>query len=168
MRGIVVAHDQNRVIGSQGELPWGRSMPRDLQRFRTVTLGSPVVMGRHTFESIGRPLPDRKNIVVSRTLESLPGITVVGSLDEAFEVTTVDENVYVIGGSSIYELAVPVVDKLFVTKIDASFDDGDAFFVEIDHDEWEVETEEFYPKDESNQFDCTFLTYRRSTANGEN
>ena len=126
MISIIVAHDKNRVIGYENKMPW--HLPGDLQYFKEMTMGKPVIMGRKTFESIGRPLPGRRNIVITRN-ESYndDGIEVVSSLDEALQLTKDAEETMVIGGEQILRLALPLADRLYITLIDAEFE-GDTYF----------------------------------------
>lgn len=161
MKHIIVAHDQNGVIGRENDIPWTGQQRADMQRFKAVTLGHAVIMGRLTYESIGKPLPGRENVVVSRqhTLD-IPGCTVVNTIEEAFEVTKNHDETYVIGGSKIYELAMPYVDILDVTEIEAEFE-GDTFFVEIDPEEWELVSEESHAADVKNVHAYSFKQYRR-------
>ncbi len=126
MISLIVAHDKNRVIGYENKMPW--HLPGDLQYFKEMTMGKPVIMGRKTFESIGRPLPGRRNIVISRNENySADGIEVVSSLDEALQLTKDAEETMVIGGEQILNLALPLADRLYITLIDAEFK-GDTYF----------------------------------------
>ena len=120
MISLIVAMDKNRLIGLNGNLPW--KIPEDLRHFKQTTLGHTVVMGRKTFESIGRPLPHRENIVISRTLPPTEGVTVVRSFSEALEKATND--VFIIGGADIYAMAMAVVDELVVTHIEEETEVG--------------------------------------------
>jgi dihydrofolate reductase len=137
---FVVAMDRNRLIGSNNALPW--HLPPDLKRFKALTLGKPVIMGRKTHESIGRPLPGRRNIVISRnTAYKAAGCEVVGSLQQAIELTADVEEAMIIGGVTIYQSALPLVRRMYLTLIDAGFS-GDAWFPEYNADEWKVSAEE--------------------------
>jgi dihydrofolate reductase len=136
MIAIVVAMDRNRVIGARGRLPWRLSV--DLKRFKALTLGHAVIMGRKTFESIGKPLAGRKNIVVSRRKDfAAEGCDVARSLDEALQAAG-GGDVYVIGGGEIYAQALPRADRLYVTEIDTEVAGGDAFFPAIDPAAWKL------------------------------
>ena len=134
---LIAAMARNHVIGKDNQLPW--KLPEDLKRFKAITLGHPIIMGRKTFDSLGRPLPGRENIVLSRRPGLvLPGATVFGSLAEAFErFAGTDNEVFVIGGAEIYAQALSRADRLYLTRIDADFP-GDAFFPEVD---WRAFTE---------------------------
>ncbi len=126
---------QNRVIGKDGGLPW--RLPEDLKRFRALTWGKPVIMGRKTFESIGKVLPGRQNVVISRQTQlQIEGAWVVGSLDQALQICQSEATeVFVIGGSEIYRTALPQMKRLYLTLIHQDVD-GDAYFPELDWSEW--------------------------------
>ena len=161
MRHIVVAHSKDRVIGNDKALPWAGDLPADMRHFRELTLGHAVIMGRTTYDSIGRPLPQRHNIVLSRQADlSIDGCTVVHSLDEAYEVAQGNEEVFVIGGEKVYRLALPTVDRLHVTEIDTSLS-GDSHFIEVNPEEWSETNREEYFADEKNRFNYRFITYDR-------
>ena len=126
MISLLVAHDKNRVIGYENKMPW--HLPGDLQYFKEMTMGKPIIMGRKTFESIGRPLPGRRNIVITRNKQyNSDGIETVSSLDEALMLTKNDEEVMIIGGEQIFRLALPLANRLYITKINEEFN-GDTFF----------------------------------------
>ena len=126
MISLIVAHDKNRVIGYENKMPW--YLPGDLKYFKEMTMGKPIVMGRKTFESIGRPLPGRRNIVITRNKQyKLDGIETVSSLEEALMITKNDEEVMIIGGEQIFRLALPLADRLYITQINAEFN-GDTYF----------------------------------------
>jgi len=126
MISLIVAHDKNRVIGYENKMPW--HLPGDLQYFKEMTMGKPIIMGRKTFESIGRPLPGRRNIVITRNRQyNSDGIETVSSLDEALMLTKNDEEVMIIGGEQIFRLALPLANRLYITQINAEFN-GDTFF----------------------------------------
>lgn len=131
---LVAALAHRRVIGVANRLPW--HLPEDLQRFKRLTMGAPVIMGRRTHESIGRPLPGRRNIVVTRqTQAAWPGCEVAHSLEEALTLAGDVPEVFVIGGAELYAQALPRADRLYLTLIDADYE-GDAFFPAFDHKEW--------------------------------
>lgn len=133
-RSIVVAMDRNRVIGRDNQLPW--RLPADLAYFKQVTLGHPVVMGRRTYESIGRPLPGRHNIVVTHdTTYRAPGCTVAASLPAAWLAAGDAEEVCVIGGARVFEETLPIADVIHLTLVEAQVE-GDTFFPEFDRSEW--------------------------------
>ncbi|MEG0472166.1 MAG: dihydrofolate reductase [Solibacillus sp.] len=126
MISLIVVHDKNYVIGYENEMPW--HLPGDLQYFKAMTMGKPIIMGRKTFESIGRPLPGRRNIVITRNAEyHAEGIEVVGSLDAALALVKDVEEIMIIGGAQIFEQAMAIADKLYITEIHHDFN-GDTFF----------------------------------------
>lgn len=134
IRSLVVAMARNRVIGRDNLLPW--RLPADLAYFKQVTMGHPVVMGRRTYESIGKALPGRKNIVVSRNRDfAAPGCTVVGSLDEAWKAAGDAAEVSIIGGTSLFAEALPLADRIHLTEVEADVP-GDTFFPEFDRGQW--------------------------------
>lgn len=168
MKHIVVAYDQNRAIGNKNGLPW-EMMPADMRHFRELTLGktavgsamNAIIMGRTTYDSIGHPLPKRQNIVMSRQEDlKIDGCTVVRSLEEAYDTAQSAEDIFVIGGEQVFREALPTVDLLHVTKIDASLE-GDTYFPEINMEEWALLDEEAHVADEKNRYDYRFLTYGR-------
>lgn len=136
---MIVARSRNHVIGRDNQMPW--KISADLQFFKKVTMGHPVIMGRKTWESIGRPLPGRRNIVVSRNADLvLSGAEVVNSLDAALNTLNEFPRVFVIGGEQLFTQAFPKADRLFITEIDIDIGDGDTFFKVPNPEEWkEVE-----------------------------
>lgn len=155
---IIVATDQERGIGINNTLPW--RLPEDLAFFKRTTSGHPVIMGRKTFESIGRPLPNRRNIVITRNPGwRHEGVEAVNSLDAALELLG-GTPAFVIGGAQIYQEALPCTDRLIVTEIGKSFD-CDAFFPAIDPQQWkEVAREQYHSQ--QNGFDYAFVTYQKT------
>ena len=152
---LIVAFDQNRVIGKDGTLPW--SLPRDLRRFKEISLGKTVVMGRKTHQSIGRMLPDRKNVVISSNASLVDANCLCfTSLRKALKALEGDKEVFIIGGESIYRESIPLADKIYLTEIDASVKGGDVYFPKLDLDEWEIEIKEKYLPDLKNKFGMTF------------
>jgi dihydrofolate reductase len=146
---LIVAMSSNRVIGVDNRLPWHFSS--DLQRFKRITMGKPLLMGRKTHESIGRPLPGRQNIVLtSDTGYEAPGCTVVHSLDEAIAAAGNAEELMVIGGATLYDRLLPAADRIYLTLIEREFA-GDTFFPQIDWQEWE-ETERVNVVDDPSVF----------------
>lgn len=130
MISLIVAHDKNHVIGLNNEMPW--HLPGDLAYFKKTTMGKPIIMGRNTFESIGRPLPGRRNIVITRnTAYTAEGIEVVHSVEDALELVKDQEEIMVIGGQQIFTEVLPLADRLYITKIDFEFE-GDTFFPAYD------------------------------------
>ncbi|TAL14487.1 dihydrofolate reductase [Patescibacteria group bacterium] len=159
MKSIIVAYDKNRGIGAANDLLWTRDLPADLRHFKEVTTGHSIIMGRKTYESLGRPLPDRQNIVISRDLEPVEGFTVVRSLDEAYQMATSDD-VYVIGGGQIYEIALDTVDQLLVTEVDEAFN-AEVFFPATDLNVWQEVSREHHDKDDANKYNYDFVVYKR-------
>lgn len=136
MLSILVAADEANGIGKDNRLIW--HIPDDLKRFKALTMGRKIIMGRKTYESIGRPLPGRENIVVSRTADlQIPGCTVVNTIEQAVALILPDEEAFVIGGSEIYRQLLPQCKRLYLTRVHHSFE-ADAFFPEID-DNWLIE-----------------------------
>lgn len=158
---IIVAQDKNRAIGINNKLPW--HLPEDLRYFKRVTMGKPIIMGRNTFESIGRPLPGRVNIVVSRQENYAPeGVKVVGSLEAAAELAEsiclidgVDEAM-IIGGSQIYAQAINNADRLYLTEVDAEIN-GDAWFPEFDRSAWSELGREDFLAEGPNPYNYSFI-----------
>ncbi|MEE8221227.1 MAG: type 3 dihydrofolate reductase [Woeseiaceae bacterium] len=156
---IIVAAATNNVIGRDGELPW--RLPEDLKRFKRLTIGKPVIMGRLTYESIGKPLPARRNIVLSaRKGLNIDGCEVVDTPDAAIRLAGDAEEVMVIGGGGVYAQILPMADRIYMTRINATFD-GDTFFPELNDDEWRVVDCVDFPEDESRQFGFSFVTLDR-------
>jgi dihydrofolate reductase len=157
---LVVAIGKNGEMGKDNKMPW--HMPKDLKHFKEITSGYPVIMGRKTYESIGKALPNRTNIVVSRRENWFEeGILIVGSLKEALKFAQkINESVMVIGGADIFKQTMDIADTLEVTLVDSEFD-ADTFFPTINTKVWKLTTEEFHTKDEKNRFDFSFKTYKK-------
>jgi|TARA_Y100000310_G_scaffold344724_2_gene459063 dihydrofolate reductase len=155
---FVVAMGKNRVIGKDNSLPW--SMPADMKRFKELTTGKTIVMGRKTFESIGKALPNRKNIILTRDENyKAEHCIVVNSIEEALEIAESEEEVMVIGGANIYEQFLPKANRIYLTIIDNDFG-GDKYFPEYGNEWKEIEREE-HEADEENKYDYVFLTLER-------
>lgn len=159
MKTIIVAYDKNNAIGAANDLLWKHDLPADLRHFKEVTTGSAIIMGRKTYDSIGRPLPNRQNIVISRDTSSIDGVKVVASLDQAYAAATTDD-VYVIGGGQIYQLAIDGVDRVLATEVDESFK-ADVFFPVINPAIWIEVSREHHTKDDVNKYNYDFVTYER-------
>lgn len=154
---IIVAMAKHRVIGKDNDMPW--HLPADLQHFRQKTLDKPIIMGRKTYESIGRPLPKRHNIIVSRNADyKVDGCDVVGSLDEAFIMAGNVDELFIIGGGFLYEQTIDQADKLYLTFIDLAVD-GDTLFPEYEHLSLRQIASEHHQKDEKNPYDHTFAEF---------
>lgn len=157
MISLIAAVAKNGTIGFENTLPWRQA--DDLERFRNLTNGHTVLMGRKTFESIGRPLPMRHNVVLTRQALQIPGVQVIHSLQEMMEVE--GEELFVIGGSNVYEQTIGQADRLYITEIHAEIE-GDAKFPVIDRDRWvEVRRESFTADGIMNQYDTDFVVYER-------
>lgn len=156
----IVAMDQNRVIGKDNRLPW--HLPADLAHFKKITMGHAIVMGRKTFESIGRPLPGRENVVVTRNRAfQAEGCTVLHSLEAIFQFAAKrGDEVFVIGGAELFQATLPFADRLYITKIEASFP-GDTFYPAFDESEWQLVSYAKGIKDEKNRYDYAFTVYER-------
>lgn len=157
---IAVAVGENYAIGKNNQLLW--HMPADLKFFKQTTSGHTVIMGRKTFDSVGRPLPNRRNIVITRdaTLK-IDGVEVVNSLDEALSISKDEEkDVFIVGGAEIYRQALPKTNTLFLTTIHHNFE-ADTFFPEIDKSEWKLISSEPHKADEKNKYDYTFEVFER-------
>lgn len=157
---IAVAVGENFAIGKNNQLLW--HMPADLKFFKQTTSGHTVVMGRKTFDSVGRPLPNRRNIVITRDASlKIDGVEVVNSLDEAITITKNEEKpVFIVGGAEIYRQALPKTDLLYLTTIHHNFD-ADTFFPAIDRNEWNLLSSEPHKADEKNKYDYTFEVLER-------
>jgi dihydrofolate reductase len=158
---LIAAASENNVIGKDGTLPW--HLPNDLKRFRSLTTGHPIIMGRRTFESIGHPLPQRHNIVVTHRRDlALPECEVVGSLEDAIASAKRDksEEIFIIGGGTLYKEALPFADRIHLTRVHATVD-GDTFFPELPETEWREAEREPHEADDEHVYAYTFLTYER-------
>ncbi|HSB55538.1 MAG TPA: dihydrofolate reductase [Gemmatimonadales bacterium] len=160
---LIAAMAENRVIGRAGGLPW--HLPDDLQHFKKLTVDHTVIMGRKTFDELkGRPLANRRNVVITRNRGFHPhGVTVVPNLAEALALGATEREVFVIGGGEIFREAMPVADRLYLTIVHAEVD-GDTWFPEYDRDGWVLEEEEQHPADTRHAYAFTFRTYRRLRA----
>ena len=159
---VIVAVSSNHVIGYKNQLPW--RLPADLKYFKQVTMGHPIVMGRKTYESIGRPLPGRTNIIITRQENyEVQNCIVVHSFEEAMSLCREEDEVFIIGGAEIILQSIQLVDKIYLTRISGVFA-GDTFFPEIDHTQWsEIQRQDFEP-DEKNAWPYSFIIYERVPA----
>lgn len=158
---ILVAFDENRVIGKNNELIW--HLPADLKRFKSLTTGHVIIMGRKTYDSIGKPLPNRTTIVISRNPDlQIEGVICTCSMEEAIlkAKSLSREEIFIVGGAEIYKLSLAVADQILVTQLHDIFE-GDTFFPEIVADQWEVIERERGVTDEKNPYQYSFLTYSR-------
>lgn len=157
---IIAAMDNNRLIGNNNQLPW--HLPADFAHFKSVTMGKPIIMGRKTFESIGKPLPGRSNIVLSRNPDvCYEGAECVSSFDDALAAVPDVEEVMIIGGSSIYEMLLPQADRMYITYVDNEFK-GDAWFPDFDESQWVEKEVVMRESDEKNLYNCRFVTLEKS------
>jgi len=156
---LVVAADEEGGIGRGGGLPW--HLPADLKHFRALTMGKPVIMGRRTWESIGRPLPGRRNVVVSRQPSlQVPGCEVTASLDDALRLVDDAAEACVIGGAEIYRLALPLADLIHLTRVHARVE-ADTFLPPLDPREWRLQSREEHAADERHAYPFSFITLER-------
>jgi dihydrofolate reductase len=154
---LIAAAAENNALGKDNELLW--HLPEDFKRFKQITSGHYIIMGRKTFESFPKPLPNRTHIIITRQEEYLAeGCLVVHSLEEALKIAPQNEEVFIIGGAQIYQQALPFADKIDLTRVHTSLD-ADAFFPEFNASEWNLAFSEKQSKDEKHQFDFTFETY---------
>jgi dihydrofolate reductase len=162
MLSLIVAMDQNRLIGNRNALPWHLS--EDLKRFKAITLGKPVIMGRKTFDSIGKPLPGRRNIIVSRKPAfRIEGCETAGNLDRAIALVAESAEAIIIGGVQIYQQALPLVDRMYMTRIEHQFD-GDAWFPPYNDADWNLAASEIHEyRSEEIRFGYRFEILDRAT-----
>lgn len=163
---LIVATAQDNVIGRNNELPW--HLPQDLKYFKAITLGKPIIMGRKTFESIGKPLPGRTNIVVTRQKDwNFSGVLVAKSIEDAIDVAqtfrseqnSTTEEIMVIGGAEIYRHALTIADRVYLTRIDAKIDGADAYFPQLPPSQWKLISE--LPGESDASLKHKFLVYER-------
>jgi dihydrofolate reductase len=160
MLSILVAMDKNHIIGKDNQLPW--HLPEDLAYFKRMTMGHTIIMGRKTFESIGKPLPGRKNIVVTRNNDYHPcGCEVIHSLNMIQELSRKEDEIFLIGGAELFKETLAIADRLYITKIEASFD-GDTFFPEFVYSDWKLISKEKGLNNAKNPYDYYFSVYVRT------
>jgi dihydrofolate reductase len=154
---LIAAAAENNALGKNNDLIW--HLPNDFKRFKTLTTGHYIIMGRKTFESFPKPLPNRTHVIITRQKNyKIENCIVVNSLQKAIEVCPKNEDIFIIGGGEIYKQSIQLADKIELTKVHATFD-ADTFFPEIDLKIWKLHKEEFHSKDEKHQFDFTFQTF---------
>lgn len=159
MISIIVAIAQNGIIGDKNSLLW--HIKEDMRFFRTTTSGHAVIMGRKTFESLGsKPLPKRKNIVITRSDFTFEGALTAHSLDEAIAMAEGDEETFIIGGAQIYRAALAVADRMYITRVEHDYQ-GDTSFPEVDYSQWRLVSEERHERGEEYEWPFSFLTYDR-------
>ncbi len=160
MISLIAAMAHHRVIGRENQMPW--HLPADLAHFKAITLGKPIIMGRKTWDSLGRPLPGRENIVVSQQMDlHLEGAVVFHSLAKALAFVEDQPEIMVIGGASIYQQALPLADKMYLTQIELEVV-GDAYFPEWIEAAWQVINAKRFSKDDKNPYDYQFIELLRS------
>ncbi len=156
---MIAAVAENNTLGKDNKLIW--HLPNDFKRFKELTTGHHIIMGRKTFESLPKLLPNRKHVIITRQKDyQAEGCLVADNLENALKLCPLDKDVYVIGGGEIYNLALPIADVIEITRVHESFE-GDAFFPEINKDTWQLVESEFNSKDEKHQYDFTYETYVR-------
>lgn len=159
MISIVVAMARNRAIGLDNQLLW--HIAEDMKFFKSLTSGGTVVMGRKTYDSIGRPLPNRRNIVITRNADfRAEGVEVVSSIEAATKLAELDEKVFIIGGGEIYRQAIDLVDTLYVTLVDRDYE-ADTFFPTIDEKKWSVDSRLDYERGAKFEYPFSFITFRK-------
>ena len=154
---LIAAVSKNKVIGKQGGIPW--KIKEDLSFFKEKTLNSPIIMGRATYNSIGRPLPNRLNIVMTRSAKNTEGVIEVTSVETAIEAASINKNssrVYIIGGENIYKEFIPIAHKMIITEVNLHIEDGDAFFPEWNISEWKEQSRD---QREENGIEFSFVEY---------
>ncbi|WP_192821603.1 dihydrofolate reductase [Rufibacter sp. LB8] len=168
MIGLVVAISENRVIGKDNQLIW--HLPEDLKHFKRLTLGHPMVMGRKTFEAIGKPLPGRTSIIVTRQADYVApeSCLVATSVEEALQkALALDETVMVVGGGDIYQQALPFAEVVYLTLVHESFE-GDVYFPELEPDVWEITEQAEHEADDRHAYPYSFFTFRRKAGFSQN
>lgn len=156
---FVVAQSRNHVIGKNNRMPW--HLPADLQHFKKVTMGKPIVMGRKTAESIGRPLPGRRNIVISRQKNRvIEGYEVFSSIDQALQALRAEPEITIIGGANVYAQLLDRADYIYMTVIEADFD-GDVFFPELNKTQWVLQSVEAHQPDKNNPYAYQFQIWQK-------
>ncbi len=154
---IIAAAGENNELGKDNDLVW--HLPDDFKRFKQLTTGHHIIMGRKTFETFPKPLPNRTHIVITRNKNyQKDNILVVNTLQEALDLTENDDQPFIIGGGEIYKMAMDISDKIELTRVHATFE-ADTFFPKIDLNKWKLVNEEYHPKDNKHTFDFTYLTY---------
>ena len=155
---LIAAAAENNALGKDNDLVW--HLPDDFKRFKAITSGHFIVMGRKTFESFPKPLPNRTHVIITRqkNYQVPEGCLVVTSIEEALQLCPQDEEVFIIGGGEIYKQSIEIADKIELTRVHTEAE-ADTFFPEINFKNWKLLEEEYHPKDEKHQFDFTYLTY---------
>ena len=154
----IAAASENNVLGKNNELVW--HLPNDFKRFKQLTTGHHIILGRKTFESFPKPLPNRTHVIISRqkNYQAPEGCIIVNSIENAIAACPKNEDIFIIGGAEIYKQSLSITDKIELTRVHTSCE-GDAFYPEISSDTWQIINEVFHPKDENHAFDFTYVTY---------
>ncbi|TKC10788.1 dihydrofolate reductase [Pedobacter polaris] len=156
---LIVAISENNAIGKDNKLLW--HLPADLKHFKEITTGHPILMGRKTYDSIGRPLPNRRNIVITRSASlEIPNVEVVNNLEDAISLCAKENEVFIIGGAEIYKHALELTNRIYLTTVHQTYE-ADAFFPELKMNEWKEVFNEYHPADEKNSVAYTFSTLER-------
>ncbi|MBW2962146.1 dihydrofolate reductase [Mesonia aestuariivivens] len=159
MLTIIAAAAENNALGKDNDLVW--HLPDDFKRFKKLTTGHYIIMGRKTYESFPKPLPNRTHVVITRQLDyEDKNCLVVHNLEEALALASKDEQPFIIGGGEIYKLSLPQVDKIELTRVHGEFE-ADAYFPELDLNDWQLVNEEFHEKDDKHNYAFTYFTYQR-------
>jgi dihydrofolate reductase len=159
---LIGAASENNVIGKDNWMPW--DLPAELSYFRNITRGKTVIMGRKTYDTVGRPMPNRHNIIVSRNADlKIPDVDVVGSVEEALELAKKDQldEIFVIGGEQIYRAAMPYADRIYLSRVHTAIEGGEAFFPEFDEDAWNLVKSERHEVDAENAIPFTKIVYEK-------
>ena len=158
---VIAAMSENRVIGRDGSLPW--HLPTDLARFKAITTGHTVIMGRKTFESVGQPLPNRRTIIITRNNDyQCAGVFIAHSLDEALDHAAREDEIFILGGEAVYRIALPRADCLYLTIVHATIE-GDTYFPTLDFDDWKLVEDERYEVDDRHAYAFSFRRYERTS-----
>ncbi|HEY0244889.1 MAG TPA: dihydrofolate reductase [Mucilaginibacter sp.] len=155
---IVVAISENHAIGKDNKLLW--YLPNDLKHFKDITTGHTVIMGRKTYESVGKPLPNRRNIIITRQNMDIPGCEVVNSIEAALALCTDEAEVFIVGGAEIYRQSMKLTNRIYLTIVHKEFE-GDSYFPEIEANEWKETAREDYAPDNKNILPYSFITFER-------
>ena len=159
---LIAAFDKNQAIGKNGDLPWHLSS--DLKHFKNITTGNTIVMGRKTFDSIGRALPNRKNIVLTRNLKwQFEGVVTINNVNDIFEICENDSEIFVIGGAEIYNAFLEIATKMILSYVETEVKDADAFFPKFKSENWKIMDESEIIKEENDDFSYKIITLKKST-----
>lgn len=157
---MIVGYDRNRAIGAGGKLPWEGKLKSDMKHVRELTTDNAIIMGRKTFDSIGRALPKRQNIVITHRQFEKPDVTVVDNLDDAYAAVEDGRDAFIFGGAQIYQIAMDSVEQIDATEIDAEVEGADAFFPLLGN-EWRETDREHHEADDDNAYSFDFVTYKK-------